>query len=526
MWETRVLRGTGARRRGQCHDDQVAERTPWGVAAARVAAGVGAAALLVAATFAEADRVVPDTAQTILVPLVGAAFLLAAASARTSTIGGVARWALGIAGALWLLPSLVPGTERWHQAALVVALGSAAAPPVVGGIVIAAVAGLMLAGIGGQGMAAPLFFALALLSGVRRRPLPGVSATAVGVVLGASWAWARADPFGWDPDPGLVAYEFALLLVALLLGLGGRLAHGPRLEDLLAGDTSAGLDGLAAVLRGYLGDPGLRIEPSGASDPPRADALTVLDGDRTLAVVTGGGRALQDPGTREAVLAAVRLVAVAEERRRSLDRNTADLERAGSRLLAAVDAERTATAHRLREAVEAPIERALAALAGVEPTEEVAAARDQLAQSLARVRATAHGLAPRALGDGRLADALRELATSSPIPCSLDVSPTAVADQAVEAALFYVCSEALANAAKHARAQGIEVSLRRVADDIELVVDDDGEGGADPNGAGLRGLADRVRRTGGRLRVESPSGAGTRVVATAPVAASRYESTA
>lgn len=518
MWETRVPLGEGRDGSGGCHDAQVPDRTHGGAVARRVLVGVSTAALLVAATLAEADRVVPKTAQTLLVPLVGAALLLAGASASPATHGRVPRWALGIAGAAWLLPSLVPGTERWHQAALAVALISAAAPSVVGRFVSVAVVGLLLAGIGGQAMAAALFFALALLAGWQRRLRPGLSATAVGVVLAASWTWARADPFGWDPDRGLIAYELALLLVALLFGLGGRRGSGPQLEDLLAGESSAGLDGLATVLRGYLGDPGLRIEPPGRTDASRAGALPVLHGDRIVAVVCSEGRALQDSGTREAVLAAVRLVALGEERRRSLDRNTAELERARGRLLAAVDAERAATAHRLREAVEAPIEHALSGLAAVDATDEVIIARDQLSQSLAHVRATALGLAPRALGEGRLVDVLRELARGAAVPCILDLKPTPAADEATETALFYACSEALANAVKHAGAHSIVVTLRCVGDEVELVVADDGAGGADADGVGLRGLADRLERAGGRLRVESPPGAGTRVVATAPLA--------
>jgi signal transduction histidine kinase len=520
MWGTRFPLGRGRDGSGGCHDAQVPDRTHAGALAARVLTGAGTAALLVAATLAEADRVVPDTAQTILVPLVGAALLLAGASASTSPTGHVPRWALGIAGAAWLLPSLVPGTERWHQAALAVALGSAAAPPVVGRFVSAAAFGLLLAGVGGQALAAALFLAVALLAGYQRRLVPGLSAMAVGVVLAASWSWARADPFGWDPDRGLIAYEFSLLLVALLFGVGGRPGRGPQLENLLAGETSAGLEGLAAVLRGYLGDPGLRVEPPRPTDPSHADALPVLSGDRLLAVITGGGPALQDPGTREAVLAAVRLVALGEERRRSLDRNTAELERARGRLLAAVDAERAATAHRLREAVEAPIEHALSILAPVDATDEVRIAGDQLSQSLAHVRATALGLAPPALGKGRLVDVLRELARGTAVPCSLDLQPTPAVDEATETALFYACSEALANAVKHAGAHSIVVTLRCEGEEVELVVADDGAGGADPDGAGLRGLADRLQRAGGRLRVDSPPGAGTLVVATAPLTVS------
>ena len=79
-----------------------------------------------------------------------------------------------------------------------------------------------------------------------------------------------------------------------------------------------------------------------------------------------------------------------------------------------------------------------------------------------------------------------------------------------------MCSEAMANAVKHAGARRIEVTLDEQADLITLRVSDDGRGGADPSGTGLQGLADRVSSRGGRLRVDSPPGAGTTIMATLP----------
>ena len=88
---------------------------------------------------------------------------------------------------------------------------------------------------------------------------------------------------------------------------------------------------------------------------------------------------------------------------------------------------------------------------------------------------------------------------------------------AVEAAAYFICSEALANVAKHARAS--RASIRVAAEEGLLTVEvaDDGVGGANPSGgSGLRGLADRVESLGGRLMVESPPGGGTRVAASLP----------
>jgi len=90
--------------------------------------------------------------------------------------------------------------------------------------------------------------------------------------------------------------------------------------------------------------------------------------------------------------------------------------------------------------------------------------------------------------------------------------------EVVEAALYFVCSEALANVAKHAAATRATIEVRAEAGRVSVTIVDDGSGGADPTrGSGLRGLADRVEALGGRLAVESEPGTGTRVTAEIPV---------
>jgi signal transduction histidine kinase len=99
---------------------------------------------------------------------------------------------------------------------------------------------------------------------------------------------------------------------------------------------------------------------------------------------------------------------------------------------------------------------------------------------------------------------------------SVTVAVDAASGPDTQAALFYVCSEALANAVKHADAKRIGITVRRVNDDLEAVISDDGRGGADPTGSGLQGLADRLATRNGRLWVKSPPGAGTTVTAVVP----------
>src|SRR5690606_37879518 len=90
---------------------------------------------------------------------------------------------------------------------------------------------------------------------------------------------------------------------------------------------------------------------------------------------------------------------------------------------------------------------------------------------------------------------------------------------AVEAAAYYIVSEAVTNVAKYARASHATVAIRREDDATRVTVADDGAGGADPmHGSGLRGLAARVEALNGRLTVDSPPGQGTRIEAEIPLA--------
>ena len=92
---------------------------------------------------------------------------------------------------------------------------------------------------------------------------------------------------------------------------------------------------------------------------------------------------------------------------------------------------------------------------------------------------------------------------------------------AVEAAVYFVCSEALANVAKYAEATRVTIDVATASGRVVATIADDGVGGADSRGgSGLRGLRDRVEALGGRLRVESPPGAGTTIEAVLPAAVS------
>ncbi|WP_345605791.1 GAF domain-containing protein [Pseudonocardia adelaidensis] len=144
---------------------------------------------------------------------------------------------------------------------------------------------------------------------------------------------------------------------------------------------------------------------------------------------------------------------------------------------------------------------------------------DGLADVLDELRETARGIHPAMLSEGGLQPALRTLARRAPVPVELDVATDARFPEPVEVAAYYVVSESLTNAAKHARASHVAVAVSARDGDLRLSVRDDGVGGADPQGgSGLIGLRDRVEALGGTIEVASPRGGGTSVVVTLPAA--------
>jgi len=144
-------------------------------------------------------------------------------------------------------------------------------------------------------------------------------------------------------------------------------------------------------------------------------------------------------------------------------------------------------------------------------------ARQELTASLADLRDLARGIHPAAVSDHGLAVALESLATRAPIPVQIIGAPTERLPENVELAAFFIVSEALTNVAKHASASSAEIELEKTMELLVVEVRDDGVGGAAADaGTGLRGMADRVEALGGRLRVWSPKGQGTRIRAEMP----------
>jgi signal transduction histidine kinase len=140
-----------------------------------------------------------------------------------------------------------------------------------------------------------------------------------------------------------------------------------------------------------------------------------------------------------------------------------------------------------------------------------------LAGAVTELQELSRGIHPAALSERGLGPALRTLARRSAVPVDLDVKTSARFPEPVEIAAYYVASEALANAMKHARATHVEIILATHDASLLLSIRDDGTGGADPaRGSGLAGLTDRVEALGGSIQVRSPAGAGTYITVGLP----------
>jgi signal transduction histidine kinase len=140
-----------------------------------------------------------------------------------------------------------------------------------------------------------------------------------------------------------------------------------------------------------------------------------------------------------------------------------------------------------------------------------------LADAVADLREISRGIHPAILAKGGIRPALQRLARRSTIPVELDLTLDERLAEPVEVAVYFVASEALANAAKHARASLLEISLGARDGRVLLAVRDDGVGGADAaRGSGLVGLIDRVEALGGVIHIRSQPGDGTRIAAELP----------
>lgn len=383
----------------------------------------------------------------------------------------------------------------------------------------------------------------------RARVMAVAAAAALAIPLAGGSTWRL---IGAGPGAGravLWVYEAVLILIAagLLAGvLWGRWAQAAvtKLVVDLGDDSNAGT--LRARLAHALGDRSLAIgywlpEANGYVDErgapvalPEAGsgrAVTVVEHDgEPVAALVHDATVLDTPDLVDSVAQAARLALSAAQLQADVQRRITELDASQGRILEAGDAQRRRLQQRLqasagqrlahvRELLDLALQEAQR-LPDETTAKRLEAAKEDLAEAQADLRELAAGIHPAMLTERGLGPALASLAERAPVPVRL-AAPRERLPAVIETAVYFVCSEALANVAKHARATRVDIQVRSEGGTVTVLIADDGAGGADPSaGFGLNGAADRIGALGGQLLVQSPPGGGTQLLAEIPAASS------
>jgi signal transduction histidine kinase len=379
-------------------------------------------------------------------------------------------------------------------------------------------------------------------SGTARRA--GIPAFAAALAFASVLALGAVTRLaGWNADRAVLwAYDIVIACVAVVLLidlLRGRWAEavvtdlvvdlGKRADPLTLRDELGRALGDRSLVLGYwLSEEGRYVDDAGHAvelpQPGASRAVTpVSDRGQSLAVLIHDPAVLEDPTLVEAVASAARIAVSNARLQAEVRTRVTELAASRRRIVEAADAQRRRLERELRDGAEqrlTRVERLLVQahdVADERAGEQLTEIEEDLRGARAELRDFAQGLRPSALTEGGLEAALPELTGRAGIPVELEISVGTI-PPAVEAVVYFVCAEALANVAKHAEAASVTISVSQSRGRLSLTLIDDGVGGADPaKGSGLRGLADRVEALGGQLLVRSPIGGGTRVEATIPV---------
>jgi signal transduction histidine kinase len=342
-----------------------------------------------------------------------------------------------------------------------------------------------------------------------------------------------------------LAFFLVLATVPLAFQLGllrSRLARGAVAELVVELGQTRAPGRLRDALARTLHDPGLALaywlpEKGHYVDLEGRPVELPRDGDsRVATLVEREGRRVaalvhdsslrEDPELVEAVCAAAGLALENERLQAELRAHLDELRASRVRLVEAAHVERRRLERDLHDGTQQRLVSISMALGladsklGSDP-EGVRRILDEtrktLGTALEELRELSQGIHPGILTERGLGPALQELAYVAPVSIELGVPLEERLPEPVEAAVYYLVAEALANVAKHASATVVSVNVDRRNGQAVVEVSDDGVGGADPaRGSGLRGLADRVEALGGAFAVESPPGRGTRLRAEIP----------
>jgi signal transduction histidine kinase len=368
-----------------------------------------------------------------------------------------------------------------------------------------------------------------------------LSSGATVVILVVETALAPFSGFGADVFEWLSVVALSTVPLSFLGGLMRTRLARTAIADLMTQLGETPVPGsLRQSLAHALGDPSLELaywvhDGTYVDVDGHAVALPAEGSARVATAVERSGRpvaalvhdaSLRDhPELVDAVVAAAGLALENERLQAELRARLEELRASRFRLVETADVERRRLERNLHDGAQQRLVALSLSLAlaqrefGSYPAviEMLERTRSDLAAALAELRELARGIHPSLLTDRGLKAALEALANRSLVPVELDELPDERLPDGVEAAAYYLVAEALTNVTKYARASMASVRVLREDGHVIVEVSDDGIGGADARrGSGLRGLADRVEALDGRLYLDSPPGAGTRIRAEIP----------
>jgi len=348
-----------------------------------------------------------------------------------------------------------------------------------------------------------------------------------------------------DARPGtLLSFAFALIPLGFLVGLLRTRQHRSVVADLVVqlGSVPEPV-ALRDLLARTLGDPSLQLafwlpdrqayvgadgSPMRLPEPGEQRRVSVIEHEREpLAALVYDPALLEDPKLLEAVTAAARLALENSRLQAELRARLLEVRESRARIVAAGDAERRRIERNLHDGAQQTLLglRLAVRLARNRADGDAGLLDAQLAEidaelqgAVEELRTLARGVHPAVLSEEGLQPALEALARRAMIPTLVTCRCPSRLPAPLETAAYYVASEALANVVKHAHATRATIDVSLSDGHAVIEVTDDGRGGADPHGSGLRGLRDRVEALDGTLRIESRDGAGTSVRADVPLA--------
>jgi signal transduction histidine kinase len=392
---------------------------------------------------------------------------------------------------------------------------------------------------------------IALVVGRLRRAPPGARPTLV--PLGVAAVFAAADFIalrvvwlgGWNGALGTLNWiddaQALVVPAAIFLGLATIRGRRGRVGELVVELGSTRPGEVRAALARTLGDPSLelglwladrgqfvdeqgeRIEATAAA----GRALTLIGPrEQPLAALLHDERLLGQRPLLEAAGSAARLALENSRLQAQLRVQLAELRASRQRIVEAGDRERRRVERNLHDGAQQRLLAVSLSLAMLRDrvdangpvAGELGEVSAELQRAIEELRELARGIHPAILTEEGLSAAVESLADRAMVPVRVRCDLHGRLAEPVEATAYFVVAESLANVTRYGQAAGAVVELSRRNGCLRVQVRDDGVGGADASrGSGLRGLEDRVAALGGTLLVDSPSGAGTRVVAEIPV---------